>query len=697
MGFTHALCLPIMMSIMTKTTTLLLMAATLVPLPLRAAPAPTAAQRFEALAAPQQPCCADSQRRMAQFAVASLLPADIEMALVLPHVKEHMKDYCPAGALLAAPVDSIALGLADGSAKSIAALRAFKTLMMLPGAAEDAAMEWRKDARNSLSDLITQAASRLGQESRSQAGGELAQVVIHPIYLIASPDKGAGDALKALTTLYTDALVLQSGNMPGAEAVETGGMKGVKISGKVLSELIAVEEAHEDEKPSDESLYLQAELSKRTFYLLAGMRGDKAVLVLCEDPEEIRWAANAEQSVLATEAWKAADTCPADGNISLIATMSPALYASTQCACDPSIGVLSHLGELFKVMADRESADAAVFQAAATGLNTLASNARALRVNVTKAATALVWETPGHVHLSLRSDALGLSYKPGQLRLTSMADVPNNVLYLESTEMLWARKPNVDQIIQAAAAALEGGLATLRPEKRSEISHYMQQLKLYRPELQEARQALLALREGLCNTDAFVVDASEQTLPLMGDKKQYLPCFAYYSGVCKRTMLSAGWDGLTVAAGKALAKAGSSPLLLGALPVATSSLGNATSYSLAMPFLTPELGGNVTVSDSAFAIGTSSRLNAQIVQSATGHLDFAGAAFCVNFVELAKVSRSMAEIADRQEELLGDDIDDDAETAADMAEAAASMFERVSGTSTVKDGIHTLHLDMQKR
>lgn len=688
---------------MTKTTTLLMMAAALAPMPLHAAQVPAASQRFAELAAPVQPCGADMRQRAALFAPAALLPADVDMALVLPQIKERLNVYCPAGALLAAPVESIALGLAEGSGKSIAALRTFKALMALPGAAEDAAMEWRKDARDSLGGLITQAASRLGQESRSQAGSELAQVVIHPIYLIASPEKGQEGTLNALINLYTHDLHRQAARLPGAEAVEVGGMRGLKISGKMLSGLMAAEDADGDDPPTNERLYLQAELSKRSFYLLAGMRGGNAVVVLCEYPEEIRWAAHAGQSVLATEAWKAADTCPAGGKIALIATMAPSLYASVPCACAPSIGVLTRLRELFTTMADQEHADAAVFRAAAAGLNSLAADAQALQPEVTKAAALQVWETPGHVRVALHSDARGMTYQTGQLRLSAMADTPDNVLYLESTKMDWAHKPDAAQLLQAAAAALEGGLATLRPGKRSGVSEAMQRLKLYLPEMQEALQALRTMRAALCNTDALVVEAAEQTLPLMGDKKEYLPCFSCYAGVGERAKLSAGWEGLMSAAGKALTKAGSSPMLLGALPIRTSTVGKTASYSLALPFFTPETGGNVTVSDTAFALGTSERLNARVVGSATGHQDFAGAAFSVNVVQLAKVSRTIAEIAERQEELIGESPDDDdddevdADDIADMAEAAAALFERVLGTSTVKDGMHTLHLDLQKR
>lgn len=682
---------------MTKTTTLLMMAAALAPMPLYAAQTPDAAQRFAALAAPVPPCGADMQQRVALFAPAALLPADVDMALVVPRIKEQLDVYYPAGALLAAPIGSIALGLAEGSGKSLAALRTFKALMMLPGAAEDAAMEWRKDARDSLADLITQAASRLGQESRSQAGSELAQVVVHPIYLIAAPEKGEEGTLKMLADLYTHALYRQAAHFHGAEAVECGGMRGLKISGKALSELMAAEDAEEDDPPTDERLYLQAELSKRSFYLLAGMREGNAVVVLCEHPEEIRWAAHAEQSVLATEAWKAADICPEGGKIALVATMAPSLYASVPCACAPSIGVLTRLGELFTTMADQERNDAAVFRAAAAGLDSLAADAQALQPDITKAAALQVWETPGHVHLALHSDAQGMTYQAGQLRLSSMADAPGNVLYLESTKGDWARKPDVAQILRAATAALEGGLATLHPGKRSEAGGAMQRLKLYLPEVQEAVQALRTLREALCNTDALVVDAADQTLPFTGGKKECLPCFSFYAGVDGRAKLAAGWEGLVSAAGKALAKSGSSPMLLGALPIRTSIAGRTASYSLALPFFTPETGGNVTVSDTAFALGTSARLNAQVAESATGHRDFAGAAFSVNVVQLAKVSRSIAEIAGRGEDLVGEDFADDADDAADMLEAAAALFGRVLGTSTVRDGMHTLHIELQKR
>lgn len=680
---------------MTKTTTLLMMATALAPMPLHAAQAPTAAQRFEMLAAPVPPCGADMHQRATLFAPAALLPSDVDMALVVPRIKEQLNVYYPTGILLAPPIGSIALGLAQGSGKSLDALRTFKALMMLPGATGDAAVEWRKDARDSLGDLITQAASRLGQESRSQAGSELSQVVIHPIYLIAAPEKGEEGTLKTLMNLYTHTLHRQAARLPGVDAVELGGLKGVKISGNALSGLMAAEDADQDAPPTEERLYLQAELSKRSFYLLAGMRGENAVVVLCEYPEEIRWAAHAGQSVLATGAWKAAEACPADGKIALIATMAPSLYASMPCA--PSVSVLTRLSWLFTTMAGQEHTDAAVFRAAAAGLDSLASDVQALQPDITKAAALQVWETPGHIHLALHSDARGMAYQPGQLRLGTVADTPDNVLYLESTKGDWAHKPNVAQLLQAATAALEGGLATLHPTKRSRAGHAMRQLKRYLPEMQEAVQALGTLRAALCNTDALVVDATDQVLPFMGGKKEYLPCFSYYAGVGERAKLTAGWERLTSAAAKALTKSGISPMLPGALPVRTSTVGKTASYSLALPFSTPETGANVTVGDTDFAIGTSARLNAQLVGSATGHLDFAGAAFSVNVVQLAKVSRTIAEIAGREEDLIGEDFVDEADDVADMLETAAALFGRVWGTSTVKDGMHTLHLDLQKR
>ena len=110
-------------------------------------------------------------------------------------------------------------------------------------------------------------------------------------------------------------------------------------------------------------------------------------------------------------------------------------------------------------------------------------------------------------------------------------------------------------------------------------------------------------------------------------------------------MLSKGWDGLMQVAGDILEKAGQSRAMLAMIPIVPAQVGEAAmSYSVAVPgILTPDMGLNVTVSDTAFAAGSSSALNSEIVTTASATQEFAGATMVINAQPLAVTARSLAD------------------------------------------------------
>lgn len=686
---------------MTKTTTLMLLAASLAPLPLFAEEHAPAADCFAKLIAPAQSSAMTLQQRAEQFAAAAILPADVDMALVMPRREQcGEQNKCMLNFPDIPHADSIALGLAKGTGNSLAALNAFTTLMQMPQTTDEAAAEWREDARESLKELISRGAENVKQKSLAQAAQMAEQIAIQPIYLITSPKVGEENEFRQSMKVFVDFLSVNATAIPGAKPVEVDGLKGVQFSLDDATELSTVQGSDDVEN------LLIREFSKRSLCFLIGMKGDKIVCVLCEHPEDVRWAESAEQSVLATEAWSTLSTCP-DAPTALVATLSPAMYSAAQLSMNaPYNIVLQELNDLFNAMAGKESADADVFRAAITGLNTIASEIAALQQPITKAATVQVQESGQELRISLQTDANGFSYKPGQLRLTSLANSPQGILYCESTEMQYRCKPDGDKLLRAAEAALDGGLATLRQEKRSEISTYMQCIKSYEAELQETRQALITIGEGLGNTSALVVDATEQVPTFLSGQNgtaAVLPRIAFYSGVTDRAKLASGWDMLVSTAGKALDKNGLNPQLVSTLPITAASADGTAAYSLVMPFLTADMGGNVTVSDTAFTIGTSSNLNGEIVKSATGTMPFAGAVFSVNFGQLAKTARSIADLSrtaccgEDEDDNDEDNMADEAESVAETLENISSLFENMTGTSTIRDGVQTIRMDFRKK
>jgi hypothetical protein len=176
------------------------------------------------------------------------------------------------------------------------------------------------------------------------------------------------------------------------------------------------------------------------------------------------------------------------------------------------------------------------------------------------------------------------------------------------------------------------------------------------------------------------------------------------------------------------------------LPIVPAVKGNATSYTVAMPWFTPDMVPNVTVSDTAFTVGTSSNYNAEIVAAATGDTPFAGCVASIKFAPLAATARGIAKelraIADAESKPLSledspadaeeDDSEKDyleedyieeedyeesdsysrrtspaeeraesAEELADALETAAKVVERIDLTSTINNDTHTMRVQIK--
>jgi hypothetical protein len=170
-----------------------------------------------------------------------------------------------------------------------------------------------------------------------------------------------------------------------------------------------------------------------------------------------------------------------------------------------------------------------------------------------------------------------------------------------------------------------------------------------------------------------------------------------------------------------------------------------------MPWFTPDMVPSLTVSDTAFAAGTSSTLNEELVATASGSVPFAGSVFSIQFQPLATTARGIADAlaaeakaeeepltlgvegeveddtevavveADTDEENTDSDSDDyieeedyeesdyhsykaptpaeeraeQADNIADACEAAAKYIERLDGTVTTKGDTATIRMQIK--
>lgn len=702
---------------MNKTATLMLMSAGLATVPLSVGDTPAAAGNPPAAA----PAAANDTvlQISKEFAPAALLPEDVDFAIALPNRSiKLVSDGLPIGGAV--------LGFAKGSAESYTSARTCQLLLAQIGMVTGYADEWKQNAVDSLGDIIIQAATRFGQENNNKVASKARGFTLHPVYLVASPQAGSGEMLRQTLVAYTSLLIASAQGQKGVENVSVDDLSGLKIPGAVMAEQIDAGNAALQN--------IKEELSKRTFYLLAGMKDGNAVIVLCENPEEIKWAPNPKQSLLTgitAESWKW-DTPGGEAKPwAVFLTLSPQMtQAASRDGNAATIGLIKQTGDLFQAFAEKESAQAAVFRAAAAGLGSIADEifTKPQAIPVTKPTTVAAWGTTGYAHITFKSDALGCTYKTGKLRLGDIAASPGNIFYFETPGANPACKPDIGKLISAAADVSTGVHASLDPGKQGQLNRLVQKYSDILPELKKAGLGFCTMLGGLGSSYAIVVNSTGQvTGP---DKKTLQPAFSLFADVTDRAKFGQGAAVAGTAVCNVLKQFGDNKDMLRQLSIASQITGSASIYNLASPLLPSGICPNVTLNDSHVAFGTSAELNDHVIRSATGNTGFAGWVFSVNFAELAKVvdspgsvpccdtactseetgtaapAAATATVGDEDEEDgfdANEDICEDDDS--DICEVntvrdnpiitIAGYVDSMKGTSTIENGVNTLNIDIK--
>jgi len=697
----------------------MLTAAGLAAMPLTAGNTPPVAGNAPAATAPA--AANDTMSQIAEeFAPAAMLPADVDLAIALPSQSTKLMS---AGL----PFGSVVLGQAKGSADSYTTLRVCQLLMAHVEMVTCGANAWKEDAAESLGDIIIQAATRFGQEANNKIASTAREFTLHPIYLVASPQAGGEVILNQTLTAYTSMLLAAAQEQEGVEIVTIDGLNGLKISGAMMAEGLETENAAVKS--------IKEELSKRTFYLLAGMKNGNAAIVLCENPKEIKWAPAPEQSLLPTiaaESWNGGTPGEGANPWALFLTLSPQMsQALSRDGSAITVDLIKQVGDLFQAFAEKESSQAAVFRAAATGLNTLADEifTKPTATPFTKPTTVAAWGASGHAHITLKSDALGSTYKTGKLRLESLATSPQNIFYFETPGANPVYKPDCGKLLSAAADVVKGVHASLNPEKQGELNQKVQKYADILPELNKAGQGLCTMLEGLGSSCAIVVNSAEQ---VTGPNSKVLqPAFSLLADVTDRAKFEQGSAAVGAAASNVLNRFKTHEGMIRQISFESKTTGSAFICNIAAPLLPPGVCPNMTLDGNHVAFGTSIELNDNVIRSATGNTDFAGCVFSFNFTELAKVVNSLTpapcgDAADAPEEALtppppsapglaidDDDIDDEEDICDDddiddgcdnccldtyrdnPIITIAEYVDSMKGASTIENGVNTLNIDIK--
>ncbi len=753
----------IMISLMNMRTTLILMAATMAPIYAQE-PAENSAQIYARLAAPTTVTTATVEQRAAAYPALSIIPADVESVLTVNRISEicmGVSAALEASAEREVPaelgmLDSFTIATGKGSAelyKHIAAIYAYNS-----DEAEqvhDFFTRWSKNAATPVGAVINKPILAYINAAKSAAISSIENLKLPSFYSVVTV-KPEGEQMLgewqqiAVSNMREDIGEEYDDGM--REIYSNNGYEGIKITLKGDSFINPdVDYDYETDtitkKPlNDVQLAARKAIDGRTIYVGLKQEGTKLIAVVTENEADFALPTDAAASLLGTD-----KLCKADANLTkspyMLCYATPGInFSSYEIQTAPFVGIPTLIKDIFTELAAQPGDNQTTWAGAAKGAELLSNVVKALiQPTATVPNIVQVWAEGSTLQLQYDGNTKGKTYLPGKLSLTSVPDKPGTIFYTESSPVSFNIGAGCGEIVDAIVSVVDGMIATVPAKDQAEIVPQVAMAKQFLPDVKELCAAIGNIGEGMGNSTALTIDSAGNMPMLLGGtpgNKTAIPRICFYAGVTDRSKLSSGWNSIVKIAGNIAGKLDQDPAIVNMLPIVPSQSGNLISYTVAMPWFTPDMVPCVAVSDTTFTAGTSSAYNAEIAAAATGNTAFTGSVCTLKFNQMAStargIARELATVAKAEKEPLSlnntpstsgdlaanDDIEDGedyieeedyeeedlytyhrqspaeerAETAEDIAETlenAARFINRIDGVSTINGSTHTLRLQIQ--
>lgn len=338
-----------------------------------------------------------------------------------------------------------------------------------------------------------------------------------PIYLVLTCKPGGERLMQQLSMLP---LMLPFNSDGTVEMVGRGGWRGFCLRGDALDVSAAnLAPEHEDQ--------LRANMQKARLYLVTQAIGNKLVLVICSNLDEVKLAQRPAKSLLATDKLQPFDACMQEKPW-LVGYSSPAVV-DMQEKLNTMSGALSHfycLGSVFKLLAAGDEK----FAAPAAAADSLLRKAAELLPQKRQAEQLMVWQRNDAADPSLyiltESDACGLQYAPGELLHTACAALPETAFYLEGTPLTGGRAIDVPDLLREVDTVAQGYVDTLDPAKSAATEADVAEFRRLRPVLEKWAQSVSLLQKALTGSGAILLKetAVDAAQPLALTLKAHVAC-----------------------------------------------------------------------------------------------------------------------------------------------------------------------------
>lgn len=475
------------------------------------------------------------------------------------------------------------------------------------------------------------------------------------------------------------------------EAVEAKGMKGVRIT----------------VKPEIEDILNVKGLAGRSICLLSKVDGTTLTTVICENPEAITFAESPATSLAAAPAMKnaaAEASSPVFAQMFFSPTlMNKAYELDRQCFLALGDGVKAFLSCCMGCP-DQPAETNEVLKGGQAAVDVLVSKLSSLYNRpVTKPAIVQFWGGDKSYHAMLSCDSMGLTFEPVPFKLQSKAHAENTVFAMECSPITWntgAGTPFFDDALEGAAKQITDVVRLFMDDTcAAGMDACCAKLPEYAPMIEKAMKGGISITEGLsANSSCGVLLDVGGELPVLADAEPGnavpMPRLAFVTGVSDRAKLAAGWQAIWESAGETLTKLGMDPAMLNLLPLASSEQNGVGTHVISIPGANAALSPNVTVSNTAFVAGTSTALNAELEQcySGTAGNPSAGWTCTVQLAPLARAAAAAADYYNKAEAPFAEEIQ---EFATDMQQAASEL-RSVEMNAETNDGTFTFQVEVNR-
>lgn len=610
----------------------------------------------------------------------ALLPQDTEAYLALGNLPGAAKVAgMPAEALgEASVVESAAVAFGSGSAQMLRQALPLCRVLAEADTLSDLANGWADIAAEHAASVIKNQEHQQSQEAVDRMIEAVASWHTAPAYAVVTVREEGREMLHAIRQELLGTLAEEE----GAEVVEHGAWKGVRFR---LPEEEIQAMAEEESLTALQKAKLEAALRKLQLQIVVTERDRSLVVALCSDPAELNLPESAASSAAVGE--KAAFLKARSNPLAAAYTSAELSNACRELHMESMQGLAAFATGVFKTLGAENASP--VYQQAAAAVAALVEQTQKHNPASDAPTTLLLWED-GDLHLDMVGDANGARFAAAE----SVALPMNDKTFFTFTCDPVVGTPACDgaALLSACEALANGVTATLNPDAQMQAQMAMEQYHLFASERATLGAAFLTWKNAFTGRVSLVADAAGSVpASLFGGSPAQMvavPRVAIAAGVADRAAIGKGRELFMQAVEQGMGKMGMDKAQLDALPMAESTSGSATLYSLSLPMCCPGFSPSVAVSEKTWSLSSAAELAAALADGAVTPAAAEGqATFCFIPQPVAALLTEAAAHDPQNEDLA---------EAAGAAQMFSSFVSQISGTITLSaDDLMHLHVDVK--